>query len=93
MLRQSADVPLCEAVLAQRAQDAQLGHRLQAGSVVAIIVDVGALQHRGDAFFPLNVQYLPEQLPFAQVAVVLRVVGEPLHRKLLGRKHDLPDAV
>ena len=79
--------------MAQRAFDLQLGHGLQAGAVVAVVVHVGAFGYVLQIVFFRNCDNFLEQFMLAQVAAVLGVMGEALDVQLLGLNDDLPDAL
>ena len=88
-----ADLLLGQSHVAQRAFDLQLGHGLQAGAVVAVVVHVGAFGYILQIVFFRNCDNFLEQFMLAQVAAVLGVMGEALDVQLLGLNDDLPDAL
>ena len=79
--------------MAQRAFDAQLGDGLQAGAVVAVIVEIGALGDAGKAARVGNGPDFCEQLALAEIAAIFRVFAEPLDLQLLRAADDMGDSL
>ena len=91
--RERADVRLVESRRPQRTLHAQLPDGDQAGAVVAVVVQVGALRDGRDAPFPGDGPDLFEQLVLAEVAAVRGIFAEALDVQLLRAANHVLDAV
>ncbi len=83
LLRQDPHVGLRESCLPQRAADAHLGGRLQAGSEVCHVVGVGPVDNDVQPLLPCYLRQLLEELALAVVAAFRRVVRETIYAEFV----------
>ena len=88
-----ADVGLAEPCLVQRAHDGELAKRPVPRAVVAVVVEVRAVDNKGEAMLCREFLHVREQCVFAVVAAVFGVLADMRHREDWERHGMVLDAL
>ena len=77
----------------QRTADTQLLQCSPPRAVIAVIVEIGAVNDRGQTTFLRHAPELMKQRVFAAVAPVLRILPNPIDGQNIKTLHDMTDAL
>ena len=93
LAREGAHVGLGEAGLLERAPHFELRQRTQTGTVVSLVIDVGAVDHKAHPLRGRQSLDLGEDCLLAVVAAVLGILGKAGNGQLVKGKLKVTDAV